>query len=219
MDNASNDIVVTARKRQESLQDVPLVVSVLNAEQIRSRGIATVEDVARYTPGLVFDRGISLQDTRPVIRGLPATRGRPPVGVLLDGIDISAEALGNAGGGSLLNLRVLNVERIEVVKGPQSALYGRSAFAGAISYVSKRPNDKLSGEVRGTYGRFDTVELAGAISIPLSQSFGVRINGGHSEFGGDYVNPNGGGRLNAFRTTGGAVAFEIDKGADFNAFV
>jgi outer membrane receptor protein involved in Fe transport len=217
--NTTNVILVTARKREESVQDVPFVVSVLNAEQIQSRGIATVEDVARYTPGLVFDRGISLQDTRPVIRGLPATRGRPPVGVLLDGIDISAEALGNAGGGSLLNLRVLDVERIEVVKGPQSALYGRSAFAGAISYVSKRPDDELSAEMRGTYGSFDTAELAGAISVPLSDSVGVRFNGAHSEFGGDYVNPNGGGRLNAFSTTGGAVAFEVDKGSDFNAFV
>lgn len=216
---SSNDILVTARKREESVQDVPFVVSVLNAEQLQSRGIATVEDVARYTPGLVFDRGISLQDTRPVIRGLPATRGRPPVGVLLDGIDISTEALGNAGGGSLLNLRVLDVERIEVVKGPQSALYGRSAFAGALSYVSKRPDDELSAEMRGSYGSFGTIELAGAVSIPVSESFAVRINGGHAESDGDYVNPNGGGRLNAYETTGGAVAFEIGKGPDFNAFI
>lgn len=214
-----NAIIVTARKREESVQDVPFVVSVLTNEQIQSRGIATVEDVARNTPGLVFDRGISLQDTRPVIRGLPATRGRPPVGVLLDGIDISAESLGNAGGGSLLNLRVLDVERIEVVKGPQSALYGRSAFAGAISYVSKRPDDTFSGELRGTFGRFDTIELAGAVSLPLAEGFGVRVNANHAEFDGDYVNPNGGGRLNAYSTTGGAIAFEIDKSPDFNAFI
>lgn len=213
------EIVVTARKREESVQDVPFVVSVLTSDQIQSRGIATVEDIARNTPGLVFDRGISLQDTRPVIRGLPATRGRPPVGILLDGIDISAESLGNAGGGSLLNLRVLDVERIEVVKGPQSALYGRSAFAGAISYVSKRPDDKFSGEVRGTYGRFGTVELGGAISVPVSDAIGIRINANHAEFDGDYVNPNGGGRLNAYSTTGGAVAFEIGKSPDFNAFI
>lgn len=212
-------IVVTARRREETVFDVPFAIDAITSEQIAARGINNVEDIARYTPGLVFDRGISLQDTRPVIRGLPATRGRPPVGVLLDGIDISTESLGNAGGGSLLNTRLLDLERIEVVKGPQSALYGRSAFAGAINYVTKRPTEDLEGEVRASYARFDTYELGGSISGPIADGFGFRVNVQHAESEGDYDNPVSGGNLNAFDTTGGSLAFEYDAGPDFNAYL
>lgn len=217
--DSSDAIIVTARRRAESVQDVPFSIQAFTAEQIESRGIVNIEDIADYTPGLVFDQGISLQDTRPVIRGIPATRGRPPVGVLLDGVDISTEALGNSGGGSLLNTRLLDVERIEVVKGPQSALYGRAAFAGAINYVSKRPGDTLEAEVRASYASFDTFELSGAISGPISDILGVRINAAHAQSDGDRNNPVTGANLNAFETTGGAIAFELDTGPDFEAFL
>ncbi|MEM7701999.1 MAG: TonB-dependent receptor [Pseudomonadota bacterium] len=217
--DSGNAIIVTARRREETVQDIPFVVDTISAEEIAARGINNVEDIARYTPGLVFDQGISLQDTRPVIRGLPATRGRPPVGVLLDGIDVSTEALGNAGGGSLLNTRLLDLERIEVVKGPQSALYGRAAFAGAINYVTKRPGDEFEGEVRASYAEFNTFELGGSISAPLADNFGIRANVQHAESDGDYDNPVSGGDLNAFKTTGGSLGFEIDNGPAFNAYL
>ena len=103
--DAGRAITITARRRQELVQDVPIIIETLTADQIEAHGIANVEDIAKFTPGLVFDQGINLQDTRPVIRGLPATRGRPPVGILLDSIDISTEALGDAGDGSLCNCR------------------------------------------------------------------------------------------------------------------
>ncbi|RMB01926.1 outer membrane receptor protein involved in Fe transport [Eilatimonas milleporae] len=214
------EITVSARRRLETLQDVPIAVDVLTAEQIRARGINTTEDVAKFTSGLVFDQGISLQDTRPVIRGLPATRGRPPVGVLLDGIDVSSESLGNAGGGSLLNQRLLDLERIEVVKGPQSALYGRAAFAGAVNYVTKRPGDEFEGEVNASYGRFGTFDIGGAISGPISDTLGFRLNAVHAEFDGDYDNPVTGADLNGFSNTGGSAALELDnKGVNIFARV
>ncbi|MEM6908995.1 MAG: TonB-dependent receptor [Pseudomonadota bacterium] len=212
-------IVVTARRREESVQDVPIVIEAITSEQIEARGITNVEDIARYTPGLVFDQGISLQDTRPVIRGLPATRGRPPVGILLDGIDISTEALGNAGGGSLVNSRLLDLERIEVVKGPQSALYGRAAFAGAINYVTKRPGDDFEVEGRASYASFDTIELGGSLSGPITDNFGFRVNVAHAQSDGDYDNPVSGDDLNAFEDTGGSIAFEFDNDTNFEAYL
>ena len=216
--SADTVIMVTARRRAESVQDVPIAIEAISAEQIAARGIANVEDIAKYTPGLLFDRGISLQDTRPVIRGLPATRGRPPVGVLLDGIDISTEALGNAGGGSLLNARLLDLERIEVVKGPQSALYGRAAFAGAINYITKRPTDEFAGEMRASIASFGTNELGFAIGGPISDNLGFRVNLAHAESDGDYDNPVGGGDLNAYQNTGGSLGLEYGAGTAFNAY-
>ena len=98
------EVVVTARKREESLQAVPITVTAFSEEAINRQGIRTVAEVAKFTPGLNFDRGFAPQDTRPSIRGLPTTRGRPPVGILLDGIDISSESIGTAGGSNLMNL-------------------------------------------------------------------------------------------------------------------
>ena len=129
---ALEEIVVTARKREENLQDVPLAVSAISAEQIERAGIRSVEDVVARDPSMSFDLGIAPYDTRIVIRGLSPTRGRPNVATLVDGIDVSSEAIGVAGGSLLINPRLVDVQRIEVVKGPQSALYGRSAFAGEI---------------------------------------------------------------------------------------
>ncbi|MEL7189067.1 MAG: TonB-dependent receptor [Pseudomonadota bacterium] len=214
-----NAIIVTARRREESVQDVPIIIEALTADQIEARGIANVEDIAKFTPGLVFDQGISLQDTRPVIRGLPATRGRPPVGILLDGIDISTEALGNAGGGSLVNSRLLDLERIEVIKGPQSALYGRAAFAGAINYVTKRPGDEFEGQVHGSFGSFNTWDLGGSLSVPIGPNFGVRVNVAHAQSDGDYDNPVSGDDLNSYEDTGGSVAFEFDNDDDLNVYL
>ena len=142
-----NMIVVTARKREETLQNVPLAISVLGREMIEREGLRQVEDIARQVPGLTFDQGGFLNDTRPAIRGMQAERGRPSVAILLNGQDLSGENLSIAGGGASLNSALFDLERIEVVKGPQSTLYGRNAFGGAINYITKKPDFDLGGRV------------------------------------------------------------------------
>ena len=146
-----DEVVVTSRKVEERLQDVPLSIKAFGGEQIEREGISRIEDVARLVPGLTYDLGAFPNDTRPAIRGMQSERGRPSVAVLLDGQDIGGENLYIAGGSASLNTRLLDLERIEVVKGPQSVLYGRSAFSGAINYISKRPSlDEWN-------GKFETV--------------------------------------------------------------
>ena len=214
-----NVIVVTARRRAESVQDVPFVIDAISADKIQQRGISSVADIAKFTPGLTFDRGISLQDTRPAIRGLPGTRGRQPVGILLDGIDISTEALGNAGGGTLVNARFMDLERIEVVKGPQSALYGRAAFAGAINYISKRPSKTMEAEVKASFASFNTYELGASVSGPLvNDKLGFRANIMKASSDGDKTNPVSGAKLNSYDTSGGAFALNYDDGAGLTVF-
>ncbi len=214
-----DEILVTARRREESLQDIPLVIQAFSAAEIERRGISTVADIARYTPGLVVDQGISLQDVRPAIRGLPATRGRPPVGILIDGVDISTQALGNAGGGNLLNLSLLDLERIEVVKGPQSALYGRAAFAGAVNYVTQRPTEDLTGRVSAEAGRFDRGGASGMLSGTLIDDvLRFRANAAYSEFGGDRSNPVSGASLNGRRSAGASLALEVTPSDDFRVY-
>ena len=140
-EKAIEEIVVTTRKREENLQEVPISIGVFNADQIMRLGIRDLQDVTKLSPSLQFDKSYSQNSVRVTIRGLSNTRGRSNVAFLVDGIDVSSETTGtNAGSPMLINQRLLtDVERIEVVRGPQSALYGRAAFAGAIKYVSKKP--------------------------------------------------------------------------------
>ncbi len=223
-ENATEDdagygaIIVTARKREESVQDVPLAIKVLTADVIERKGVDGPGDVANLTPGLTFDVGLVPSDTRVSIRGLQATRGRPNVAILVDGVDTSSENFGVAGGGILANLRLVDVERIEVVKGPQTVLYGRSAFAGAINYVSKRPTDQFEGDISALAGRFDKYEIKGAIGGPIGNGLSARANFGYYDTGGEYRNPVTGGDLNAGKVYGGALALQYKSDSNFSAY-
>ena len=210
------EVMVTARRREESLQDVPLSISAFTAADIQRAGIANFSDVAKLTPSLVFDQDFGANDTRPSIRGLPATRGRPPVGVLIDGIDVSSEAIATAGGGILLNLRLLDVERIEVVKGPQSALYGRVAFGGAINYVTAKPSEALTGRLNATVASGEMYEVGGAVGGPLGESgWRGRVYGGRSQSDGFNRNIVSGENLGGYEATQGSVAFEYSGSEQF----
>ena len=214
-----DEVVVTARKRTENLQDIPLTITAFSSEAIERRGIKSVEDVVKFTPGLNYDKGFAVQDTRISIRGLPVVRGKPPVGVLLDGIDISSESIATAGGSSLVNIKLVDVESIAVVKGPQSALYGRSAFGGAVVYTSKKPNlTTMEGTVSVEAGTYGAYEGRAAVSFPIVEDkVAVRINGVYSVFDGFYKNSItnktiGGDKL---RGVSAAIRFKPTVNSDF----
>ena len=117
-----DEIVVTTRKKQESLQEVPIAVDALNAQQIERLGITKLEDLTKMTPSVQFDQSYGPADNRVTVRGLSNTRGRSNVAFLVDGIDVTTENFVSAGSGLLANQILLtDVERIEIVKGPQSA--------------------------------------------------------------------------------------------------
>ncbi|MDP6674240.1 MAG: TonB-dependent receptor [Gammaproteobacteria bacterium] len=189
---ALEEIVVTTRKREENLQDVPIAVQAITADQIERQGIKNLTDVAKLSPSVQFDTSFGPQDTRITIRGLSNTRGRSNVAFLVDGIDVTTENVISAGSGLLANRRLLNdVERIEVVKGPQSALYGRAAFSGAISYVTKEPGEKLAGKVGLDIAENGYYQLDAAVGGPvpgLEEVLGLRLNGVYWSDDGYYSN-------------------------------
>jgi iron complex outermembrane receptor protein len=185
-----DEIVVTTRKRAENLQDVPISVQAFTADEIQREGITGIADIAKYSPSVGFDIGYNPTDTRVSIRGLSASLGRSNVAFLVDGIDVTTENLIAAGSGLLANRRLLNdVERIEVVKGSQSALYGRAAFAGAISYTTREPGDELEGNFRLDAGDDGYFEVAGALGGPVwGDILGLRLNGVYWTDDGHYQN-------------------------------
>lgn len=164
---AIEEIVVTVRKREESLQSVPIAVTALTEQQINKLNITDLADVSKLSSSVIFDQGFSAQDTRITIRGLAPTRGRQNVAVLVDDIDIASQANLTNGSGLLINPRLFDLQRIEVVKGPQNALYGRTAFAGAINYITKKPGDELEGSVSTDIGNNGQLEFRGGLSGPL----------------------------------------------------
>lgn len=216
---AIEEVIVTTRRRAESLQDIPISITAFTGLQIERGGIRSVEDVARLTPGLTFDLGFAPQDTRPSIRGLPATRGRPPVGILLDGIDVSSESIQTAGGGNMMNMRLVDVERIEVVKGPQSALYGRIAFGGAINYITKKPSDEFSANVFVDGGNHGQLEVRAGVSGPIDDDgkVGVRINAAYAEHDGFHRNTVTGGKIGGFESIGVSGILSAELSENLNA--
>ena len=193
---AVDEITVTTRRAEENLQEVPLSVTALSAEFLEKQGITTTAGVLQLVPGVQFDQSFSAADTRISVRGISSERGRTSAAVLVDGIDVSGENITVGGGSSLLNTRLLDLERVEVIKGPQSALYGRNAFAGAINYITKQPSlDEFELSVYADGGKHDTTgsvrDLRGRISFPLIDgTLAMSLNVGAFKDTGAYVNNN-----------------------------
>ena len=172
------EIVVTARKKEENLKDVPVAIEAISDDVIQRKGLSDIARLSETSASLKFDQGSSRQDTRLAIRGLSPTRGRQNAAILVDGIDISSEAVSTSGGSILVNQRLLAVQRVDIVKGPQSALWGRSAFNGAVNFVTKDPPAEWSGSVAGDANAEDQYMASGDIGGPIfGEKLGVMANG------------------------------------------
>lgn len=163
------EITVTARRRAESLQDTPIAISAVTGEGLQERGIDNVTQIGDFTPNVKFNSSVPVSASNATaaifIRGIGQNdyqlSADPGVGLYLDGVYIS-RGVGNV-------LDVLNVERIEVLRGPQGTLFGRNTIGGAVSVVTKKPGRELAGSVEATTGSFDRVQLKGNIDIPLAE--------------------------------------------------
>jgi outer membrane receptor protein involved in Fe transport len=178
------EVVVTARKREESLQDVPLPVTALSAADIANRQVNSLDDVAKFTPGLVFSKVFGRATERPVIRGLASVLAGTNASVetgaayFVDGIYYQ---------GAIQSLDMNDVERVEVIRGPQSALYGRNTYSGAINFVTKRIGDTTTG---GASASFDGEErnLSARVAGRLTDWLAGSVNGRYYDFDGQHVN-------------------------------
>jgi iron complex outermembrane receptor protein len=169
------EIVVTAQKRAENLQDTPIAISAFTESQLRERGVVDVGDLGRLTPNATFNRNSDSSGSASIasvfIRGIGQgdyqPTADPGVGVYLDGV-----YLGRSVGG-LLDL--VDVERVEVLRGPQGSLFGRNTVGGAVSIITAKPTDDLEGFVQGQIGNDDWYELSGALNLPLSSTVSSRF--------------------------------------------
>jgi len=178
------EVVVTARRREESLQEIPLSVTAFTAADMAKSNIQDMKDIARFTPGFSFQDFGGGGATAPVIRGANQVAGgglEQNVSFFFDGVYLPRNYFTNLGFG--------NIERIEVVKGPQSARYGRNAFMGAVNYVSKQPTEDWGADATITAGNHERYDGAASVSgAIIPERLRVRASADYSEFDGTWPN-------------------------------
>lgn len=191
------DIVVTARRVEERLQDVPISITALGASELKQQVVREIKDVAFKAPNVqmrhdTFDttgiqigiRGQQQAETSLAIDGT--------VGVYVDGVNVPRV---NGLRGALVDL-----DRVEILRGPQGTLYGRNTTGGAVSFITADPKNELGGTVRATVGRFNQMEILGILNVPIAEGVAVRLVAQHSENDG-FAKDGGGGRLGDSRGT------------------
>jgi iron complex outermembrane receptor protein len=179
-DDLGGEIVVTARRQDEKLQDVPASITVLTSEALQNTGVRVAADFVQLTPGVTIVTGVvEAGDTQIAIRGVNGARdGENNVALVVDGVLKTNTALLAQDQGA--------ISQIEILKGPQGAYYGRSAVAGAIVMTTKRPGDKLEVYGRASAANNNTYNVAASISGPLGGNLGFVINGDYFTTDGFY---------------------------------
>ncbi len=168
-----NDIVVTAQRRKETIQNVPISINAFTGKQLQDLRATTPADIASLSPG-VFVTG-SRGDQNPVfsIRGLSLndtfSNNNPEVGIYYDDVILPYTPM--------LSFQLFDLQRVEVLKGPQGTLYGRNTTAGAINFISVKPSQAFDAYASATYARFGRKELEGAIGGGLTDTLAVRLSG------------------------------------------
>ncbi len=204
-DNGVQQVIVTVRKRTERLQDVPLSITALTAEQLEDAGVKNVQDLSRLTPGLTVNTSGAETGISPTIRGLynlNGGSGDPNVAVFLDGVYLANP--------STISLGLIDMERIEVVKGPVSALYGRNAFAGVINYVSKRPGNKFDARGLVTFGSSGLKTVQGNIGGSINPGiFSASIAGAIDQSDGTWSDGITGKRAGGYKKKDAQASFTL----------
>ncbi|MES2497958.1 MAG: TonB-dependent receptor [Pseudomonadota bacterium] len=186
------EIVVTAQRRAESLQKVPVAVTAISSEQLDTLRVTNVKNLAGLAPSLqIQNQGLQSNPSiaiRGVASGVSNNAVDPKVGIYLDGVYIGRTV------GSIFDLA--DIQRVEVLRGPQGTLFGRNATSGAISLVSAEPTGEFGLRANASYGNYDAIRGKMVLNLPSFGPFSVKIAYLHDEIAGDYTNLIGGQTIN-----------------------
>jgi iron complex outermembrane receptor protein len=168
---AIEEIIVTAQRREQSLQDVAIAITAFSAQELREFRINRASQIAQYTANVNVKTTIGSQNPVITIRGVGLNdenaNGNPSVGVYVDDVYLSSIAM--------MSFQVFDTERVEVLRGPQGTLYGRNTTGGAFNYVSRKPTEDLDAFVRADIGNYETFNVEAALGGPLGESMNGRV--------------------------------------------
>lgn len=188
----ANAIVVTARRVEENLQDVPISITVFDQEQLTKRNITAANDLATYTPSLSSNERFGQEKSSFAIRGFNQEgETDPTVGVYFAEV-VGVRAAGGTTSGSTVGAGAfMDLENVQVLKGPQGTLFGRNTTGGAVLLVPRKPTADFEGYIEGSAGNYDMHRIQGALNIPLAETFKVRLAADHMKRDGYLRNRSG----------------------------
>lgn len=167
-----DQIVVTAQKREQNIQDVGISITAFSSDDIKDYGFESAEDIASQTPNLTAVNAFGNNQPNFVVRGLGlndiSANNSSPTAVHLDEVFFPYAIM--------LNFGLFDIERVEVLKGPQGTLFGRNSTAGVVSYFSKKPTEELGAELTVGYGNYDHFEAEGFFNVPLGDKASMRVS-------------------------------------------
>jgi len=207
------EIVVTAQKRSENLQEVPVAVSAYTSETRDLIGISSIQDLTNFTPGLSYSTTLDRASLRGIGRNTNNLATDPGIATYTDGFyNVSTRSAARS---------PLLIDRIEILRGPQGTLYGRNSIGGTINVISKRPTDDWSGEVRLGYDNWSRTNLEGTVSGPVTDWLKFRLAGTYTkQTEGYFKNVTGGPDEGGVEDDQYVEAqFSIDFGSDVNLWL
>lgn len=168
----TGDIIVTAQRRSENINKVPLSIQAFSGDKLAAAGVADASGLAQVTTGLNFAKS-SANTPIYTLRGIgfntPNLSSTSPVGLYVDEVAYPYPYMGNG--------PMFDLERVEVLKGPQGTQYGRNTTGGLVNFITARPSDRLSGGVSAELGNFQTYNFEGFINLPVTETLAVRVSG------------------------------------------
>jgi iron complex outermembrane receptor protein len=173
---SSNDIIVTARRVEERLQDVPISITVFSQGDIANRNITTATELGAYTPSLTINARFGPDKASFAIRGFSQIdTTSPTVGVYFAEVVALRANAGTTSGNGAGPGAFFDLQNVQVLKGPQGTLFGRNTTGGAILLTPQRPTDNLEGYVEGSIGNYDLRRVQAVLNVPLADTFKVRL--------------------------------------------
>ena len=180
------EVVVTARRREENLQDLPLSVAAISADAMEAQGIYSIEDVSDFIPNVTLTQSDRANNTRIVIRGIGG--GHPdPVFPFGSGMYIDGHYIPNSLGGYMTTM---DIERVEILRGPQGTLFGKNVTGGLVNIVTAKPGPEYASSISLRAADHGQQDLRGMVNVPLSDSFFARLGVAKETMDGYYYNHN-----------------------------
>ncbi|MBB3860396.1 iron complex outermembrane receptor protein [Novosphingobium hassiacum] len=205
-----DEIVVTAQKVAENVQDVPIAITAITADRLESSGVTSLEGLTQLVPSVTFRKGTTSANSAIVMRGVGtitfSVAAEPSVSTVVDGVVLSRS------GQAFIDL--VDASRLEVLRGPQGTLFGKNASAGLVNIVSKGGTDTLQAEARAEYYEGEEYRLRAAVSGPLAEGLSARVTGFYGSYDGNITNVFGGTneKVNGYEHYGVRGILDYDNG-------
>lgn len=206
------EIIVTAQKVEENVQDVPIAITAVSGDRLVQAGVISLENISTVVPSVTFRKGTTSANSAIVMRGVGtisfSVAAEPSVSTVVDGVVLSRS------GQAFMDL--VDLQRLEVLRGPQGTLFGRNASAGLVNIVSKGGTDTFEAEASADWFEGEEYRLRAAISGPLGENLSARLTGFYGSFDGNITNINGGrnDKVNGYERYGVRGIMDYDDGGN-----